>query len=834
MGVPAAIATLPLLAGTLAGLLLSDHVAAGVARLAAAGALLALLSAVGAFSDASSGETVAAIATGSALAGLSLAISAAALAYHPPLLQWFESRSARDSSAPVSIEGVLREDASVSGGSPSLVVDVRRVSGMEKAGGVRLSVGGVLGPARRVEWRAGRRVRISALLRLPATYVNPGVRDDRRTLARRGIVLVGTVKSAAMVDVVASASPVQELAATVRQWVRERLGDGVGRWSPKSAAVATAVLIGDRTGLPDADTRRLQDAGTYHVIAISGGNIAILTVLVMGVLRQLKIPGRTAAAMTILMLLGYSEIVVPAPSVQRAISAALLYLAARVLDHRGSALNVLAIAATLGVASAPVVLLDPGFILSFGATLGILAVATARLAKARGRAGFARRSAETLWFLLRTTCAAEAALLPVAAAFFGRMTMAGLLLNFAAIPLMSLLQGASLATLAATIVSERLFAAGGYVVHLAAAGIIESARLTEVLPGLAWDVVAPAWWVIVAYYTAALTALLSGSVRMRDAARATVGVAAVVMVAGPGWGVEEKIPPSRGLRIVFLDVGQGDSTAVLLPGGRAFLVDAGGVATAQPPEAPDADTGTFDIGRRVVAPALRALGVRRLEALAITHGDPDHIGGVPAVFRAFPIAEVWEGVPVPPHPWLRGLNDTADAMGLRWRTVQAGDEERLGPVRIRVLHPPRPDWERQRVRNEDSIVLDVRIGDVSVVLPGDIGTEGEQAILRRLQPSGIVVLKAPHHGSATSSTAALLSALRPAAVIFSAGRNNRFGHPHPAVVARYRDMATAMFSTAEDGAVILDTDGRTVTLTGWTGRRVVVGALSAPNPRPGV
>ncbi len=151
-----------------------------------------------------------------------------------------------------------------------------------------------------------------------------------------------------------------------------------------------------------------------------------------------------------------------------------------------------------------------------------------------------------------------------------------------------------------------------------------------------------------------------------------------------------------------------------------MLVDAGGVATAQSPESPESDTGKLRCRPRVVAPALLALGVRHLETLAITHGDPDHIGGAPAIVRGFRPDVVWEGVPVPPHPWLRSLNDAADAIGLRWRTVQAGDEERVGAGRIRVLHPPLPDWERQRVRNEDSIVLDVRIGDVSIVLPGDI------------------------------------------------------------------------------------------------------------------
>jgi competence protein ComEC len=105
---------------------------------------------------------------------------------------------------------------------------------------------------------------------------------------------------------------------------------------------------------------------------------------------------------------------------------------------------------------------------------------------------------------------------------------------------------------------------------------------------------------------------------------------------------------------------------------------------------------------------------------------------------------------------------------------------------------------------------------VSIVLPGDIGKEGEQAILPLIEPARVVVLKAPHHGSATSSTAQLLDALRPSAVIFSAGRDNRFGHPAPQVVARYRERRVPCFSTAESGAIFVDTDGTGVTVWGWS------------------
>ena len=155
-----------------------------------------------------------------------------------------------------------------------------------------------------------------------------------------------------------------------------------------------------------------------------------------------------------------------------------------------------------------------------------------------------------------------------------------------------------------------------------------------------------------------------------------------------------------------------------------------------------------------------------------------------------------------------------------WRTVQAADREVAGGAEIRVLHPPIPDWERQRVRNEDSIVLEVRFGDVAVLLPGDIGREAEQRLTPHLSPAPLTIVKAPHHGSATSSTQPFIDALHPAAVIFSAGRGNRFGHPAPPVVARYLAANSVIFRTDEDGAIVLDTDGKSVEIWTWSGRKV--------------
>jgi competence protein ComEC len=389
------------------------------------------------------------------------------------------------------------------------------------------------------------------------------------------------------------------------------------------------------------------------------------------------------------------------------------------------------------------------------------------------------------------------------------VTAAGLIVNFAAVPLMTLAQLGAIATVAAAGAGDSGANAAGLVTHLAAYWLVESARIVDAAPWLTRLVPRPGWVLVVLYYSLVLWLLRA---RRTAWASAAVVVAYTAVVLGPLPAARDADPERPGrLRAVFLDVGQGDATLVTLPDGRSLLVDAGGIPNS-----------AFDIGRRVIAPALLPLGVSRLDELIVTHADADHIGGAPSVFRLFAPLVVREGTPVPPNPDLRALAALADTRGAAWRIVQAGDADRMGSVDVRVWHPPLPDWERQRVRNDDSIVLEFRYGDVSIVLPGDVGREPEGRLAGRLQPAPLLVLKAPHHGSATSSSPPFIRALNPAAVIFSAGRDNPYGHPAPIVVERYRRIGATLFNTADDGAVFVETDGRTVEIRTFEGRRITL------------
>ena len=819
MRVPAAVVALPVFAGAAAGVILCDALPDRLILAAAIAAVLCTMAGAYVCTDDGPEAVLICVAVGALCGGYAIGGAVTRDLLAPPLLQWFETQG-EDEDGPVLVQGTLREDAAVLPYGVVLTVDVETVSTWSGAnaapGGARLVVGGALDPDAVLEWRAGRTIRASAALRLPMTFDNPGVPDARRALALRGVVLTGSIKSAALVEVVSRGGPVSETAASARAWTRRIIRARVGRYDPRSAAVATAILIGDRTGLSEEDERRLQDAGTYHVIAISGGNIAILTAILIAATRVTRVPYRPGAAASIVILLLYGEIAGGAASVGRAITAAVLFLVALILDHRGSPLNVVAIAAILAISLSPVAAVDGGFLLSFGATVGIVLGVSRLIKRTTSRGGLWRRSVRAILLgfaaVAAATICAEIALAPIVASLFSRVTFAGLVVNFAAVPLMTAVQCGAMTLLAAEALAFPGTESLGWFVHICAWSLVESSRFVELAPWLARDVAPPAAWLCALYYGACLALLFMR--RWRPVSTGVLLGSWVMLVADTGDGARRVVPrrPPDSLRVVVLDVGQGDATVAILPGGRAILIDTGGLAGT-----------TFDVGARVVVPALRALGVRELHAVVLTHGDPDHVDGTEAVIRSLRVSNIWEGVPVPPQPQLRAIASLAAANRIVWRTLRPGDVERTGGVEIRVHHPPEPDWERQRVRNDDSIVLELRYREVSIVLPGDIGTEVERTLLPRLPVAPLVILKAAHHGSASSSSDEFLDALAPRGAIFSTGRNNRFGHPATVVVDRFERRGVQMFNTAEDGAVFVETDGVTATLFGWrSGRRITL------------
>ena len=715
---------------------------------------------------------------------------------------------------PVRMRGVLAEDAAWSPDFTSMRVRLTmlelRGAWHPVEGSVTLSIGGSRrpGPVDPPEWVAGRAIETMATFRRPARYLNAGVPDFERDIALDGTTLFGSVKSALLVEIVARGHVVEELGADVRRHVRRAVHHWVAPHGAVSAAIVIAVLIGDRTGLPDDIRLRLQAAGTYHVIAISGGNIAILAALSFAVLLACGFAGRASAAVTLLLLLAYAVVVTSGPSVWRATLMAVLYLGARLLDHRTPPWQAMAVAAGVLVCARPLDVRDVGFILTFGATAALIAVA----GRAQGEGGRGKRGNRLArrWLVasLAASAAAEIALLPVSAWAFSRVTSAGLVLNLIAVPMMTLVQvGGMVVALADSV--PAVASVGGWVAHHAAATIVSTSALVDAAPWLARRVPPPALGLVLLYYAALAAALtLRGRLRLAGGAALLISAAAISTGVQPAALLAHADAPH--LRLTSFDIGQGDAALLEFPDRSTLLVDAGGI--------PFGASG-FDIGARVLAPALWARGVRRLDALLLTHGDPDHIGGARSLLADFDPGELWQGIAVPRHIGLQAVLQQATLTGARVVERTAGQHLEAGGVRIRVLHPPPGDWERPRVRNDDSVVLEVLHGDIALLLTGDIGADVERAILPQLTPARVRVLKVAHHGSRTSSSRELLDAWRPNIALISSGRGNTFGHPTPEVLQRLADHGTKVYRTDVEGQITVESDGRGVRVSTYRGGR---------------
>jgi competence protein ComEC len=421
---------------------------------------------------------------------------------------------------------------------------------------------------------------------------------------------------------------------------------------------------------------------------------------------------------------------------------------------------------------------------------------------------------------LSASLAAEVVLFPVAALVFSRVTFAGLVLNFLAIPLMAVAQIAGMALVPIALVSPAAAALIGWIAHIGAAGLVWTADFVRFAPILSYRVAPPPWLVVLAYYGAlgAWWILRRRRANVGSAesgvARRARGAAACLAVATALWILLDPrtILASRGdgrLHVTFVDVGQGDAIFAVFPHGSTLLVDTGGLSSS-----------SFDIGDRVVAPVIRDTGFYRLDFVALTHGDPDHINGAVSILEEFRPREIWEGIPVPRSAPLTALRQLAHETGSEWRTVYAGTRQVIDDVEVNVRHPDVEDWERQKVRNDDSLVLELRWRDVSILLTGDIGRIPERTLATTIPPAKLRVVKIPHHGSLTSSSEEFVRALRPDIAVVSAGRSNHFGHPVPEVLERYRAVGAETFRTDRDGGVVVDTDGFSLAVSTFTGKRL--------------
>jgi competence protein ComEC len=571
-----------------------------------------------------------------------------------------------------------------------------------------------------------------------------------------------------------------------------------------AAARTSAALYGPRAPLVDALVigrrsamdRDLRDAfaasGLVHLLSISGFHVGLLAAWVVLVARAFRARRGTALALGAVLATAYVAFLGwQAPAVR---AVALLWVLA-LLRIRQRAVEADAL---LAVTVLVVLLADPWAVTDLGAWLSVLslwgAVRFARWAAARGGTAWG-------WQALASSVGATMATAPLTAATLGAVAPIGIVLNFAAIPIAAVAVPGVIASLLAAPLSMGLAGALAAGSGLGLDALEALARLGAAIPhghvlvpaglGAAWPwllAVAALCWATPRHHGVGLA-----GERLAWTSAATLWI---VLLWPAIRGVAGREP---GLTLHFLDVGQGDAAVIVTPGGHAVVVDAG------------PRNERFDAGRRVVLPFLERHGVRRVEALVVSHGHADHVGGATALLARLPVSVAVEPeAPVAEAAYLELLEGLA-ASGTRWVAGRPGLAFELDSVRFRVLHPD-TSWAGWATDvNDDSVVLLVEYGAFRALFAGDAGVATERALHSRIGP--VALLKVGHHGSRTSTGEPWLAELSPRLAIVSVGTNT-YGHPAPEVLDRLGAHHASVWRTDREGTISVVTDGRQVRVSG--------------------
>ena len=679
---------------------------------------------------------------------------------------------------PVRLDGILLEEVEDSGRRTSLTLAVEQLGANHAERAVRgVARIGVDGGHRESLRSLSRGARIAVWSRVsePRSSGNPGIRELRGKIA-----IFGSTKSGLLVREIAPGPAPWQALQQLRAWIRERLRRS--GFPEEVRAVVTAMLIGDRSQAPPETERAFRDAGTLHLMAVSGLHVGLLSLLVYGALVLVGVPRRRALGVLLFVLPLYAGLCGGRPSVIRAVLMAGVVILGLRRGLAGQAMNGLGLAALALLAHSPWNALDAGFQLSFAATLAIVAAFRPEdpADVSWDRPG---RWRDFVLAPLGVTLAAQLATFPIVAWHFGRVVFGGLLVAVPAALLAGPVLGLGFAWLAlgetglpGEVVGALLSACTTILIELSEWGAgLPFGAFPVARPGLGWLLV----WLLLA----------ATCLKLRGARRV---IAAVPVTALAVLTLPLSEPADGTLRITALDVGMGDAVVLSLPADGAVLLDAG---TA---------FGGWSAGEAVVTPFLAAAGYRRIRAAVPTHGDLDHVGGFPAIFRDFRVDEVWEGggTAEDRRPAVRAMHRERGRRGIPVRRLRAGERFVMGGVRFSVLlaGDHAPEWADRP--NERSLVLAVDYAGRRVLLTGDAGAATERILLRRYGTAlDADVLKVGHHGSRSSTTAEFLAAVAPEVALVSVRADPRRRLPDEGVLGRLATSGAEVFRTDRSGAV---------------------------------
>lgn len=672
-----------------------------------------------------------------------------------------------------------------------------------------------------VSLRYGKHLTITGVLQQPQSKRNPGGFDYRAYLERQNVSGIIQHQGLLQIGKQAGFLPLRWIESLrfrterIIEYAYSEQDTSSNNEISLHAQLLKGILLGKRGDVPSETLDMFRNSGTFHVLAVSGLHVGLIALFCYLGLSIFRMPKKMVCLLTILGVILYACLVGFRPSVFRASLMAILFLFATIIDRDADIYNLLAVAALVLLIINPTQLWDVGFQLSFVAVAAIVFFVSKMEKPFRKfwdteesveytRFQKMRRSA-VKWLVLSylVTLAAQIGTSPLIAYHFYRTYPLGIIVGPFAVGLVSLIVGVGMASVCVGFIwlpLAKLLGIANQIIMLI------FLRLIGIF-GQDWGIVkiAPPTVGLILIYIAICVCIAQWRYLYKQWRIAgLIGLSILtIWIWDRGFNEEGRL-----LEIITLDVGQGDAAVIRFPDKQVMLVD-GGIQHTYYDEKRNRQV-EYDVGKRIIEPFLDSENIRRIDMVMLTHPDLDHGGGLAYILQNYDVKHL-VGIPdmeldSSTHNRLRNI---AISQKLPYSYPYAGDIEFTQSATLSLLHPIDAD-ETNLIdddKNNDSLVLKLSYGLVDILFSGDIEANAEERILKSQQDLRSEIIKVPHHGSRTSSTAEFLDAVQPRYAIYSLGKGNRYQFPHADVVSRYQDRNCVQLRTDQLGAIILKTDG---------------------------
>lgn len=698
----------------------------------------------------------------------------------------------------VDLEGTIYKSPSRGSEQDYLYIKLRKIYHHNKttqvSGNLRLSVRPQQSSSSYPDLLVHDKVRVSARLLTPREYFNFQSSYYADYLKTNHIHRLAYTKSPQLIEKLTSGPKIsiRRIFSTLRRQLQAKIellfpADDPDKLSSQGA-VMEALILGERERMTEGAIKSLQEAGLFHLFAISGAHIALMSFFIFLFLRTIRIPERTSYLLLIICLVFYALLIEGRPSVMRATIMTLVFLLGKLLWKDVNLINSISLSAFILLLFNPFSLFSLGFQLTFAATFAIILFYPKIVPKLP-------RLPLRISEIFAMTLGAQLGVLPLVVSAFNRVALASLILNYLALPLIAMILAGGYLMLFLSFIMLPAAHFLSRILHFLIDIFLAAAGFGGHFSFLSYRIPGPHPIVLGLFYLSLLFLLTPQKRNWIKTGRLVFFLLCLIVLLTYPFSSAVK-----DLRITFIDVGQGDSILVELPGTKKMLIDGGG-----------SYTGSFDTGERVVSPFLWGKGIKKIDFLLLTHFHPDHYGGIPALANNFRVGEFWEGSRPYNNKKYQAFKESLPK-NLDQKIISKGYYLNEAGVKMQVLHPTQAPLDSDSLSNDLSLVLRLEYGSISFLLTGDIEQGAEEEIAGSFPDLASRVLKSPHHGSRTSSSAEFLTAVAPKIIIISVGKNNIYRLPNPQVLNSYHNMGATVYRTDLHGAVEFVSDGKSISV----------------------